>query len=96
MLTTATSAHPVVVIGAGPIGLSAAAHLSERGLPFPRDSHRGYRSRPANAAGRRAPPSSEPESLPRCCQTAPQDTMVSPKMSSDQWARRGSNPRPAD
>ncbi|MFI0349383.1 FAD-dependent oxidoreductase [Actinomadura sp. 9N407] len=25
---------PVVVIGAGPIGLAAAAHLSERGLPF--------------------------------------------------------------
>ena len=34
MLTTATSSHPVVVIGAGPIGLAAAAHLSERGLPF--------------------------------------------------------------
>ncbi|MEU4624857.1 FAD-dependent oxidoreductase [Actinoplanes sp. NPDC023801] len=25
---------PVVVIGAGPVGLAAAAHLSERGLPF--------------------------------------------------------------
>ena len=25
---------PVVVIGAGPIGLAAAAHLHERGLPF--------------------------------------------------------------
>ena len=25
---------PVVVIGAGPVGLSAAAHLAERGLPF--------------------------------------------------------------
>ena len=25
---------PVVVIGAGPVGLSAAAHLHERGLPF--------------------------------------------------------------
>ena len=34
MLTTATNSNPVVVIGAGPIGLSAAAHLSERGLPF--------------------------------------------------------------
>ncbi|TCB97335.1 FAD-dependent oxidoreductase [Micromonospora zingiberis] len=26
--------HPVVVIGAGPVGLAAAAHLHERGLPF--------------------------------------------------------------
>ena len=26
---------PVVVIGAGPVGLAAAAHLPERGLPFP-------------------------------------------------------------
>lgn len=34
MLTTATNSHPIVVIGAGPIGLAAAAHLSERGLPF--------------------------------------------------------------
>ena len=34
MLTTATNSNPVVVIGAGPIGLAAAAHLSERGLPF--------------------------------------------------------------
>ncbi|HEY9389707.1 MAG TPA: FAD-dependent oxidoreductase, partial [Mycobacteriales bacterium] len=25
---------PVVVIGAGPVGLAAAAHLAERGLPF--------------------------------------------------------------
>ncbi|GAB3835567.1 hypothetical protein GCM10027610_033650 [Dactylosporangium cerinum] len=25
---------PVVVIGAGPVGLAAAAHLHERGLPF--------------------------------------------------------------
>jgi hypothetical protein len=25
---------PVVVIGAGPVGLAAAAHLTERGLPF--------------------------------------------------------------
>jgi thioredoxin reductase len=28
------SAQPVVVIGAGPVGLAAAAHLHERGLPF--------------------------------------------------------------
>ncbi|WP_372339061.1 FAD-dependent oxidoreductase, partial [Actinoplanes sp. RD1] len=28
------SAHPVVVIGGGPVGLAAAAHLQERGLPF--------------------------------------------------------------
>ncbi|OJF15867.1 FAD-dependent oxidoreductase [Couchioplanes caeruleus] len=28
------SALPVVVIGAGPVGLAAAAHLHERGLPF--------------------------------------------------------------
>jgi thioredoxin reductase len=39
--TTATSpadraaaAHPVVVIGAGPVGLAAAAHLAERGIAF--------------------------------------------------------------
>lgn len=25
---------PIVVIGAGPVGLAAAAHLAERGLPF--------------------------------------------------------------
>lgn len=34
MLTTATNSHPIVVIGAGPIGLAAAAHLAEGGLPF--------------------------------------------------------------
>lgn len=28
------SAYPVVVIGAGPVGLAAAAHLVERGIPF--------------------------------------------------------------
>ena len=33
-MTTATNSHPIVVIGTGPIGLAAAAHLSERGLPF--------------------------------------------------------------
>ncbi|MEV4639880.1 FAD-dependent oxidoreductase [Actinoplanes sp. NPDC049548] len=27
-------ADPVVIIGAGPVGLAAAAHLTERGLPF--------------------------------------------------------------
>ena len=26
--------HPVAIIGAGPIGLAAAAHLTERGIPF--------------------------------------------------------------
>ena len=25
---------PIVVIGAGPVGLAAAAHLHERGMPF--------------------------------------------------------------
>ncbi|MBU0749242.1 MAG: FAD-dependent oxidoreductase [Gammaproteobacteria bacterium] len=25
---------PVVVIGAGPVGLAAAAHLAQRGIPF--------------------------------------------------------------
>lgn len=29
-----TIQHPVVVIGAGPVGLAAAAHLAERGVPF--------------------------------------------------------------
>src|SRR3954462_5000359 len=28
------STLPIAVIGAGPVGLSAAAHLAERGLPF--------------------------------------------------------------
>lgn len=27
-------AHPIVVVGAGPVGLAAAAHLAARGLPF--------------------------------------------------------------
>jgi thioredoxin reductase len=31
---TSTMAGPVVVIGAGPVGLAAAAHLAERGLDF--------------------------------------------------------------
>jgi cation diffusion facilitator CzcD-associated flavoprotein CzcO len=26
--------HPVAIIGAGPVGLSAAAHLLDRGIPF--------------------------------------------------------------
>lgn len=34
MLTTATTSHPAVIIGAGPVGLAAAAHLAERDLPF--------------------------------------------------------------
>lgn len=34
MLTEVPTSHPVVVIGAGPIGLAAAAHLHERDLPF--------------------------------------------------------------
>lgn len=32
--TTITEDLPVLIIGAGPIGLAAAAHLSDRGLPF--------------------------------------------------------------
>ena len=28
------SSFPVAVVGAGPVGLAAAAHLAERGLPF--------------------------------------------------------------
>ena len=31
---THPDALPVVVIGAGPVGLAAAAHLADRGLPF--------------------------------------------------------------
>ncbi|GAA1483253.1 NAD(P)-binding domain-containing protein [Brachybacterium fresconis] len=34
MLTTSTTSDPAVIIGAGPIGLAAAAHLYERDLPF--------------------------------------------------------------
>ncbi len=34
MTTTSTSDLPVAVIGAGPIGLAAAAHLADRSLPF--------------------------------------------------------------
>lgn len=33
-LDTTSAPDPVVVIGAGPVGLAAAAHLHERGLPF--------------------------------------------------------------
>ena len=33
-MTTRLDELPVVVIGAGPVGLAAAAHLAERGLPF--------------------------------------------------------------
>jgi cation diffusion facilitator CzcD-associated flavoprotein CzcO len=31
---SAAASLPVVVVGAGPVGLAAAAHLAERGLPF--------------------------------------------------------------
>ena len=34
MKNEAPSALPVAVIGAGPVGLAAAAHLAERGIPF--------------------------------------------------------------
>jgi thioredoxin reductase len=34
MKTEALSALPIAVIGAGPVGLAAAAHLAERGIPF--------------------------------------------------------------
>jgi thioredoxin reductase len=34
VMTNAVDDLPVVVIGAGPVGLAAAAHLAERGLPF--------------------------------------------------------------
>jgi cation diffusion facilitator CzcD-associated flavoprotein CzcO len=34
MPDTSTTSLPVAVIGAGPVGLAAAAHLAERGLPF--------------------------------------------------------------
>ncbi|MEW6474793.1 MAG: FAD-dependent oxidoreductase [Actinomycetota bacterium] len=34
MDTVDTNALPVAVIGAGPVGLAAAAHLHERGIPF--------------------------------------------------------------
>ncbi|GAA4606095.1 cation diffusion facilitator CzcD-associated flavoprotein CzcO [Actinoplanes octamycinicus] len=33
-MTKALATLPVVVIGAGPVGLAAAAHLADRGLPF--------------------------------------------------------------
>ncbi len=33
-VTEAVRSLPVVVIGAGPVGLAAAAHLTDRGLPF--------------------------------------------------------------
>jgi cation diffusion facilitator CzcD-associated flavoprotein CzcO len=33
-VSTGASTLPVAVIGAGPVGLAAAAHLAERGLPF--------------------------------------------------------------
>lgn len=34
MKTTQDTMHPVAVIGAGPVGLAAAAHLASRGIPF--------------------------------------------------------------
>ena len=33
-MTAPSSALPVAVVGAGPVGLAAAAHLADRGLPF--------------------------------------------------------------
>ena len=33
-MSEANPGLPVLVIGAGPVGLAAAAHLVERGLPF--------------------------------------------------------------
>jgi len=33
-MSTNLDNYPIVVIGAGPVGLAAAAHLQERGLPF--------------------------------------------------------------
>ena len=33
-MTSITAATPVAIIGGGPVGLAAAAHLAERGLPF--------------------------------------------------------------
>ena len=33
-MTSITPATPVAIIGGGPAGLAAAAHLAERGLPF--------------------------------------------------------------
>ena len=33
-MTTHLNSLPVVVIGAGPVGLAAAAHLAERGIAF--------------------------------------------------------------
>lgn len=33
-MTSITPAMPVAIIGGGPVGLAAAAHLAERGLPF--------------------------------------------------------------
>ena len=33
-MTSITPATPVAIIGGGPVGLAAAAHLAERGLPF--------------------------------------------------------------
>ncbi len=41
---------PVAVIGAGPIGLAAAAHLVERGIPV-RSTRRARRSAPTSATG---------------------------------------------
>jgi thioredoxin reductase len=33
-MSAITSATPIAIIGGGPVGLAAAAHLAERGLPF--------------------------------------------------------------
>ena len=43
--------HPVVIIGAGPIGLAAAAHAAERGLDVRRPGVRARTRAPPSASG---------------------------------------------
>jgi hypothetical protein len=52
--TTMDGRLPVAVIGAGPVGLAAAAHLLERGLDHRRDRSTVRAPRCANA-GRKTP-----------------------------------------